>query len=112
MDRDASSQVGKPQLARFTVADGLGTVVDREDLRGAGRLLLNPGKAAAIAAAQPSIKSWLGQYKDVSHTSDHGDDRVWTVTYYSGGNQVAEVHIPDATGVPKRTCGQGRRWAG
>ncbi len=30
-----------------------------------------------------------------------GDDRVWTVIYYSGGDQVAEVQIPDATGVPK-----------
>ena len=34
---------GKPPLARFTVADGLGTVVARKILRGAGRLLLNRG---------------------------------------------------------------------
>jgi hypothetical protein len=89
-----------PPLARFVIADGLGTVVTRQILHGAGRLRLKARDAAAIAAAQPAIKSWLGQYKDVSHTAVHGDDRVWTVSYFAGGDQVAEVHIPDASGKP------------
>src|SRR5262249_54525845 len=46
------------------------------------------------------IRNWLGLYKDVSHTATIGDDRMWTVSYYADGEQVAEVHIPDATKTP------------
>ena len=92
---------GKLVLARFTIADGLGTVVSSNiTAEAAGPLRLQPEDAAAIAGRLSAIKQWLSQYKNVSHETRSGDDRVWTVSYYDGDTQVAEVHIPDSSGRP------------
>ncbi len=65
-----------------------------------GKPRLDSVQAFVIASRQHKIRTWLGQYKDVSHTSTLGDHRVWTVDYYAGGDQVAEVHIADYTEKP------------
>ena len=90
---------GHPVLASFTIVDGLGSVLTRS-VRTAGPPRLTAGKAAAIAARQPAIQAWLSQYHHTTHTSTMGDDRVWTVTWNAGTDQVAEVQLPDNTGRP------------
>ena len=93
---------GKRELAQFTVADGLGTVLSRSIDAKPGPPKLSKAKVAAIAGGLQKIRSWRDLYKKTTaSTPDLGDDRVWTVTYSDdSGNQVAEVHIPDSTGVP------------
>ena len=40
-------------------------------------------------------KSWLGLYHGVTHSASLGDDRVWTISYYSGSNEIAEARVSD-----------------
>ena len=87
-------------LAAFTVDDRKGTVTHVDVTSALGKPRLDAVQAFVIASRQHKIKSWIGQYKDVSHTSTLGDHRVWTVDYYAGGDQVAEVHIADYTEKP------------
>jgi Glycosyltransferase family 87 len=87
-------------LASFAIVDGLGTVLTRSITGSVGPPHLTAGRAEAIAAAQPRIRSWLSQYRNISHSATLGDDRVWTVTWTAGTDQVAQVHVPDTTGKP------------
>jgi hypothetical protein len=91
---------GHPVLASFSVLDGVGTVLARAILVRLGPPLLSAPQAAAIAARQAKIRSWLGLFPHTYHTATIGDNRVWTVAWYSGGNEVAEVHIPDGATTP------------
>jgi hypothetical protein len=84
-------------LASFTVSDRDGSVSNINVTPTIGKPRLNSVQAAAIAFRQPKIRQWLAHYQNVSHTSTLGDHRVWTVDYYAGGQQVAEVHIADYT---------------
>ena len=59
---------------------------------------LTANQAFVVASRSARIKSWIGQYSHVTHSSDLGPLRVWTVDYYSGDDQIAEVHVQDATG--------------
>jgi len=87
-------------LATFAIVDGLGTVLTRSITGSVGPPHLTAARAAAIAAAQPRIHSWLAQYRRLTRTSTLGEDRVWTVTWAAGTDQVAQVHIPDTSGKP------------
>ena len=87
-------------LASFTIDDRDGAVTHVDVTSALGKPRLDAVQAFVIASRQHKIKSWIGQYKDVSHTSTLGDHRVWTVDYYAGGDQVAEVHIADYTEKP------------
>ncbi len=91
---------GKRKLARFTVDDGLGTVLRSALLAKPGPPRLSGPKAYRIAMAQPALRSWLDQYHRPTHSATLGDDRVWTVSFYDDGDSVAEVHIPDKDGKP------------
>jgi hypothetical protein len=84
-------------LASFTIADRTGLVTKVTVTSATGPPRLNATQAFVIASRQPKVKTWLGQYRNVTHSSTLGDHRVWTVDYYAGGDQVAEVHIADAT---------------
>ena len=87
-------------LASFTIDDRDGAVTHVDVTSALGKPRLDAVQAFVIASRQHKIKAWIGQYKDVSHTSTLGDHRVWTVDYYAGGDQVAEVHIADYTEKP------------
>jgi hypothetical protein len=91
---------GHPVLASFAIVDGLGTVLTRSITGSPGPPHLNARKAAGIAAAQPRIHAWLAQYPHTVRQTSLGDNRVWTVTWTVGTDQVAEVQIPDTTGKP------------
>jgi Glycosyltransferase family 87 len=84
-------------LASFTIADRTGLVTHISVTSGVGPPRLNATQAFVIASRSPKVKTWIAQYRNVSHSSTLGDHRVWTVDYYAGGSQVAEVHIADAT---------------
>ncbi|HEY2789576.1 MAG TPA: glycosyltransferase 87 family protein [Gaiellales bacterium] len=87
-------------LAAFTVDDRDGAVTHVDVTSGLGKPRLDSVQAFVIASRQHRIRAWIGQYKNVSHTSTLGDHRIWTVDYYAGGDQVAEVHIADYTEKP------------
>jgi Glycosyltransferase family 87 len=84
-------------LATFTVSDRSSQVTGVTVTPKVGAPRLNATRAFVIASRQAKVKAWLAQYHDVSHTSTLGDHRVWTVDYFAGGDQVAEVHIADYT---------------
>jgi Glycosyltransferase family 87 len=84
-------------LASFTIDDRSGVVTGTQVTSTVGKPRLNAVQAAVIASRQPQVRAWLRHYSGVSHTSTLGDHRVWTVDYYAGGSQVAEVHITDYT---------------
>jgi hypothetical protein len=84
-------------LAAFTVDDRSATVTHVKVTSALGPPRLNAVQAFVIAGRQAKVRAWLAQYSNVSHTSRLGDHRVWTVDYYAGGDQVAEVHIADYT---------------
>ncbi|MGN6380937.1 MAG: glycosyltransferase 87 family protein [Gaiellales bacterium] len=90
---------GHPVLASFAIVDGLGTVLTRS-VSSAGPPRLTASRAATIAVHQPAVEAWLSQYRTTTHTATLGDNRVWTVTWSAGGDQVAEVQLPDSTGRP------------
>jgi hypothetical protein len=94
------SKDGKRRLARFTIADKLGTVLTSQVTAHLGPPQLSKVKAAAIAAKSAALQHWLSLYHRPSHSVQLGDDRVWTVSYYDGGNEIAEVQIPDSTARP------------
>jgi hypothetical protein len=87
-------------LAAFTIDDKSATVTHVQVTSALGKPRLNAVQAAIIAFRQPKVRNWLAQYRNVSHTSTLGDHRIWTVDYYAGGGQVAEVHIADYTEKP------------
>jgi len=87
-------------LAAFTIDDRNAKVLHVRVVSRVGAPRLNSVQAAIIAFRQPQVRAWLSHYKNVSHTSVLGDHRVWTVDYYAGGGQVAEVHIADYTEDP------------
>ena len=87
-------------LAAFTIDDRNAKVLHARVVSRVGAPRLNSVQAAIIAFRQPQVRAWLSHYKNVSHTSVLGDHRVWTVDYYAGGGQVAEVHIADYTEDP------------
>jgi hypothetical protein len=87
-------------LAAFTIDDRDSSVTHVKITPTLGKPRLDSVQAAVIAFRQAKIRAWLAQYKNVSHTSTLGDHRIWTVDYYAGGDQVAEVHIADYTEKP------------
>jgi Glycosyltransferase family 87 len=91
---------GHPVLASFAIVDGLGSVLTRSITASPGPPHLSSREAAAIAARQPAIRSWLSQYRHTTRSAVLGDNRVWTVTWEAGGDQVAEVNVIDATATP------------
>ena len=91
---------GHPVYASFTILDGIGSVVSQSINRTPGPPHLTAGRAYRIAGREPRIRSWLGLYSGLSHTATLGDNRVWTISWYSGGKEVAEVQVADATGQP------------
>jgi hypothetical protein len=58
---------------------------------------LTSNQAFVIASRSPAVKAWIGQYTNVTHSSDLGPLRVWTVSYYEGDDEIAQVHVQDAT---------------
>jgi Glycosyltransferase family 87 len=89
---------GHPVLASFVIADGIGTVLRRDVTGSAGPPHLTDRRAYAIAARPARVRRWLAQYRNVTHTVSLGDNREWTVKWSAGGDDVAEVHVVDATG--------------
>jgi hypothetical protein len=62
-----------------------------------GRPRLTANQAFVIASRSAHVKDWIGQYSHVTHSSDLGPLRVWTVSYYNGDDEIAQVHVQDAT---------------
>ena len=84
-------------LAVFTVSDRTGTVTGVNVTPAQGPPRLNAEQAYVIANRQPAVKTWIGQYTGVSHSVKLGPFRAWTVSFYKNADEVAEVHIDDAT---------------
>jgi hypothetical protein len=59
---------------------------------------LSSNEAFVVASRSLAVKTWIGQYSHVTHSSDLGPLRVWTVSYYDGDDEIAQVHIEDSTG--------------
>jgi hypothetical protein len=84
-------------LAQVTVSERTRAVkVKLTNQQGPPRLTAN--QAFVIASRSPAVKAWSGQYAKVTHSSNLGPLRVWTVSYYAGDDEIAQVHIEDATG--------------
>jgi hypothetical protein len=85
-------------LAQATVSERTRTVtgVTLTATRGPPRLSSN--EAFVVASRSRAVKTWIGQYSHVTHSSDLGPLRVWTVSYYDGDDEIAQVHIEDLTG--------------
>ena len=84
-------------LAQVTVSERTRAVtVQLTDQLGPPQLSAND--AFVVASRSPRVKAWIGQYSHVTHSSDLGPLRVWTVSYYNGDDEIAQVHVQDATG--------------
>jgi hypothetical protein len=82
-------------LASFVIEDRTG-VVERQrvtPVRAPPRL--SARQATVVAGRVARVRDWLSLYRHVTHTTDLGQDRVWIVTYFAGGDEVAEVHVDD-----------------
>lgn len=60
--------------------------------------MLTEDEAISIADAQEKVRQEIEYIADIEPSADLGDDRIWTVSYYSGDDSVAEVQIDDDTG--------------
>ncbi len=83
-------------LAQATVFERTRSVkVNLTDQQGPPRLTSR--EAYVIASRSARVRRWIGQYSDVTHSSDLGPLRVWTVSYYAGDDEIAQVHVQDST---------------
>ena len=71
------------------------TAVKLTPTQGPPRLTSN--EAFVIASRSRSVQAWIGRYSNVTHSSSLGALRVWTVSYYKGDDEIAQVHIEDST---------------
>jgi hypothetical protein len=85
-------------LAQVTVSERKRAVSAVKITSGQGPPKLSANAAFVIASRSAQIKAWIGQYSHVTHSSDLGPLRVWTVSYYNGDDEIAQVHVQDATG--------------
>ncbi|HEY7259576.1 MAG TPA: hypothetical protein VH459_10920 [Gaiellales bacterium] len=85
-------------LAQVTVSERKRAVTKVKITNGLGPPNLDANAAFVVASRSPRVKAWIGQYSHVTHSSDLGPLRVWTVKYYDRDDQIAEVHVQDATG--------------
>jgi hypothetical protein len=65
---------------------------------GPGPPRLEEGEAGRLAARRPEVREWLALYPTRDRREILGDDRVWTVTWSSGGRDIAEVRLSDRFG--------------
>jgi hypothetical protein len=84
-------------LAAFTVSDRTGRITHVVVAPTLGPVRLNPQRAYVISHRVPAVRDWIDQYTGVSHSVEQSPQRVWTVKYYEGGDQIAEVHVDDAS---------------
>ncbi len=84
-------------LAVFTVSDRTGAVTGVKVTPSQGPPRLTKVQAYTIAYRSAAVKAWLSRYSGVSHAVTLGSFRVWTVSFYKDDDEVAEVHIDDAT---------------
>lgn len=59
---------------------------------------LSETEATDIAREQPKVKDHLKAKEDVTTSADLGADSVWTVSFFSGTNEVARVLVNDGSG--------------
>jgi hypothetical protein len=85
-------------LAQVTVSERTRAVVKVKLTDQVGPPMLTANQAFVVASRTGAVKSWIGQYSHVTHSSDLGPLRVWTVSYYNGDDEIAQVHVQDATG--------------
>ena len=82
-------------LASVRIDDATGKLLGQHIGGGPGPPRLTASQAARLALRSGALRSWLGLYQGVSHSADLGDDRVWTISYYAGSNEIAEVRVDD-----------------
>ncbi|MCL5883432.1 MAG: DUF2029 domain-containing protein [Actinobacteria bacterium] len=82
---DATSKVLKVDIKTEAYGDVLPLMTDKE--------------AIAVAQSDGRVSDWLADKSDVDPQASLGDNRIWTVSFYSGGNNIAEVLIDDTTGL-------------
>ena len=81
---DASSKVISVDIKTEAYGDVLPMMTDKE--------------AIAVAQSDEKVSRWLEDKADVDPRASLGDDHVWTVSFYSGSETVAEVLVDDNTG--------------
>jgi hypothetical protein len=60
--------------------------------------LLTESEAIDLAESREKVKNELEDKPDIDPKANLGDDRVWTVNFYSGNDTLAEVLVDDNTG--------------
>ena len=87
-------------LAQATVSERTHAVTGVTLTATQGPPRLSSNQAFVIASRSRAVKAWIGQYSHVTHSATLGPLRVWTVSYYNGDDQIAEVHLADSTPTP------------
>ena len=82
-------------LATFRVRDNTGAIASRDVSPPKSPPRLSAKDAIRLAKREPKVRDWTGQYDHVTDSASLGDDRTWTVRFYAGEDQIAEVHIAD-----------------
>jgi len=54
--------------------------------------------AIDLASVQPDVVNEIRDREELSKSASLGDDSIWTVSFFSGTDEVAQVLIDDATG--------------
>ena len=60
--------------------------------------MLSENEAIEIAGNKEKVKEELDGRPDIDPGANLGDDHVWTVSFNSGNDSIAEVHLDDDTG--------------
>ena len=84
-------------LAAITVSERRHAVTGVKLTPTQGPPRLTSNQAFVIASRSHALQDWIGQYSSVTHSADLGPLRVWTVSYYKGDNEIAQVHVQDST---------------
>ena len=84
-------------LAAVTVSERRHAVTGVKLTPAQGPPRLTSNEAFVIASRSRAVRAWIGQYSNVTHSSTLGALRVWTVSYYKGDDELAQVHIEDST---------------
>ena len=84
-------------LAAVTVSERRHAVTGVKLTPAQGPPRLTSNEAFVIASRSHAVQAWIGQYSNVTHSADLGPLRVWTVSYYEGDDEIAQVHIEDST---------------
>ena len=89
------------KLISIVIDDQNGNIVS-SDIKGEAWFEVLPATtetdAIDLASSQPDVESEIKDREEITRSASLGTDSVWTVSFFSGSDEVAQVLVDDASG--------------